>query len=265
MLTGAAVAVVAVAAVVLWLVIPGSPDNSTASPDTASAHPPAVASPAVAGETVKQVLLDGDALAKMLGQGFKASGSPIYGGFDEMVMPSTIGDCVGVVNLTPKSAYQTADVQSYARETWVDAAAGDEGFHPLSSKVMFVDEAVVALPSAADAQALFAKFAEQWKRCDGQAVNPEPGVADADRPRGLPGSEMHITDVRGSDTVLSASIVLDKNPGAPDTRAVGVQGNCLVGVLIAFTGVEDAAGSADPATSSSDVVRAMMGRVSTLS
>ncbi|MGH3562794.1 MAG: sensor domain-containing protein, partial [Mycobacterium sp.] len=139
------------------------------------------------------------------------------------------------------------------------------GFNSPNSKVMFVEEAVVALPSTADARALFAKFSEQWRRCDRQAVNQEPGTPDADNPPPIPGTEMHITDVRVTDTVLAASIVLNKNPKAPDTRAVGVQGNCLVEVLIAYTGAENGTGSADPKTSSIDAVRAMMDKVSKLS
>lgn len=251
--TLAAVVVLAVVGVLAWLVLPGRSRNSSTGPT-------------VTGETVKQVLLDGGELTKMLDQPFtKTTGPLVDGGFKAMDNPTLPGDCAGVVDLAPKSAYQSADVQSYVPETWVGAESGRMGFKPFTTKVMFVREAVVTLPSAADARALFAEFAEQWRRCDGHPVNQVPDTPDENSEPHLRDTEMHITDVRVSDSVLAASIVLDKNPSAPDTRAVGVQGNCLVTVLVAFTGAENATGSADPRTSSSAAVRAMMDKVAQLS
>lgn len=243
----AAVVVLVVAGVVAWLVVPGKSDDSVSG--------------GVTGEAVKQILLDGAELTKLLDQPFKPTGPPIYGGFHEMENPSTAGDCTGVTNVAPQRVYSSADVQSYARETWVDATPGDPDSNRPSAKVMFVAESVVALPSAADAQALFATFAEQWKRCDGQAVDQ----ADVNGPPHLRGTEIHISDVRVTDSVLAASIAMDGRPQAPDARAIGVQGNCLVGILIAFTGVAHATGSGDPATSSIDAVRMMMDKVVKLS
>lgn len=256
LLAVAAVVALAVAGVVAWLVIHDRSQNSSTGPATST----------VTGAAVKQVLLDGTELTKLLDEPFEeAPGSPVYGGFDEMDGSSPPGDCIGVVDVAPQSVYRSVGVQSYARETWAVAEPGHSDSKPLTSKVMFVKEAVVALPSAADAQALFTKFSEQWKRCDGQAVNQGLPTRDADSPPHLPGTEMHITDVRATDTVLAASVALDKNQKAPDTRAVGVRGNCLVGVLIAFTGIENASGSGDPASSSIDVVQAMMDKVNKLS
>lgn len=244
----AAVVVLAVVAVATWLVLPDkSRDASTG----------------ITGETVKQVLLDGIELTKMLDQPFTTvTGPPAYGGLEAMDDSSTPGECVGVVDVAPRSVYASAGVQSYARETWIDSEPNRDGFTPLETQVMFVKEAVVALPSAADARALFAKFAEQWKSCDGHPVNDAD--PDSDGPPHLHGTEMHITDVRVTDDVLAASIVLDKSPKAPDTRAIGVRGNCIVGVLIAFTGTENATGSGDPQTSSIEAVQAMMDKVTKL-
>jgi hypothetical protein len=242
-----AVAALAVVGAAAWLVLP---DRSRG------------AASGITGETVKQVLLDGAELTKMLDQPFTTvTGPPAYGGPEAMEDSSSPGECVGVMEVAPKSVYASADVQSYARETWIDSEPHRDGFTPLTTQVMFVKEAVVALPSAADAQALFAKFAEQWKRCDGHAVNAD---ADSGGQPQLHGTEMHITDVRVTDDVLAASIVLDKSPKAPDTRAVGVRDNCIVGVLIAFTGTENATGSGDPQTSSIEAVRAMMDKVTKL-
>lgn len=247
LLTLAAVAVLAAAAVTTWLVLP---DRSRSAAG-------------VTGETVKQVLLNGTELTAMLDQPFTTvTGPPSYGGLEAMDDSATPGDCVGVLDVAQRSVYASAPVQSYARETWIDSEPARDGFKPLDTRVMFVKEAVVALPTAADARQLFEKFAEQWKHCNGQPVNAtDPETAGSPH---LPGTEMHITDVRVTDDVLAASIVLDKSPKAPDTRAIGVRDNCIVGVLIAFTGTENASGSGDPQTSSTDVVRAMMDKVAKL-
>ncbi|MBS9536175.1 sensor domain-containing protein [Mycobacterium sp. M1] len=251
LIVGAVVAVVAVA-LVGWLVLPGK--SRTAASGSV-----------LTGDIVKQVLLDGGELTAMLDQPFKsAPGSLVYGGFDEMDNSSPPSDCVGVVDVAPQAVYQPSDVHSYVRETWAASEPGHADFQPLNTKVMFVKEAVVAMPTAADAQAVFAKFAERWKGCDGKAVNHEPITPGADSPPQLPGTEMHIQNVRITDSILSASIVLDKNPKAPDTRAVGIQGNCIIGVLIAFTGVPNATGSANPESSSTDAVQAMLTKVADL-
>lgn len=245
----AAVVVLAVAGVVVWRVVPATSSDSSAG--------------GITGEAVKQVLLDGPELTRLLDQPFTATtGAPIYGGVHEMENPSTTaGDCVGVTNVAPQRVYQSVDVQRYARQTWVDATPRDANANRPGAKVMFVMDSVVALPSAAAAQALFAKFVQQWQRCDGQVVDQ----ADANGPPHLRGTEIHISDVRVADTVLAAHIALDKRPEAPDARAVGVQGNCLVGILIAFTGAEHGSGSGDPETSSIDAVRLMMDKVAKLS
>ena len=253
LLITAAVVTLAVIGLLIWLLAPW---ESHETPPT----------PTLTGEAVKQVLLDGDDLSAMLNQPFKHTpGSLVYGGFDEMDNSSPPSECAGVVDVAPQSVYRPEDVHSYVRETWAAAEPGHADFQPLSSRVMFVKEAVVALPTAADAQAMFAKFSERWKSCDGQAVNHEPITPGLDSPPRLPGTEMHIADVRITDSILAASVVLDKNPKAPDTRAIGIRGNCLIGVLIAFTGVENATGSADPESSSIDAVQKMLDRVTELS
>lgn len=244
----AAVAVAAAGLVAAWLVLP---DRSRGAAGITS-------------DTVRQVLLDGTELTEMLDQPFTTvTGPPAYGGFEAMDDSASPGDCAGVVDVAQKSVYAPASVQSYARETWIDSEPSRGSFKPLDTRVMFVKEAVVTLPSAEDARALFDTFAEQWKKCDGQPVNTT-GPDTQGSPQ-LRGTEMHITDVRITDDILAASIVLDKSPKAPDTRAIGVRGNCIVGVLIAFTGTENASGSGDPQTSSTDAVRAMMDKVDKLS
>lgn len=241
----AGLVVLAVIAVTTWLMLPGR------SRDGAGA---------VTGDAVRQILLDGTELTAMLDQPFTTvTGPPAYGGFEAMDDSPSPAECAVVIDVAKKREYASASVQGYARETWIDSGPGSDGYKPLNTRVMFVKEAVVALPSAAEAREQFDKFAQEWKNCDGRPVDAvDPG---AEMTPHLHGTEMHITDVRVTDDLLAASIVLDKSPKAPDARALGVQGNCIVGVLIAFTGVENASGSGDPQTSSIDVVRAMMNKV----
>lgn len=246
---GALLAIVVIAGAA-WLVIAGRDRAAPSAPGDV-----------VTADTVRQVLLNGAELTALLNQPFRKTMGPTrYGGPEAMGEPSTTGDCVGVVDLAARGVYASADVRSFARQTWSEAVPGDKGFKPLGAVLMFADEAVVALPSAAAARDTFARFAEQWRRCDDQAVNQhssEPGD-----PPPLPGSEMHIRDVRVGDDLLAASVVLDQKPEAPDTRALGVRGNCIVEVLLPFTGATNVPGSAVPETSSSTVARAIMDKIS---
>lgn len=260
------VAVLVVAGVVIWLAFPSkSPGRSTHTSSGSRSSTPA--GPTITGETVKKVLLDGDELTAMLDQPFKVTMLPMtYGGPDKMGDSSVTGDCAGVVSTGAKTVYSSADVQNYAQETWAEAEIGDEGYNPFNSRVLFVDEAVVALPSAEAAQTLFATFVEQWKRCDGQTVTETiPGPTDDDLT-----FQRYITKVRVTGTILAASILNDKDDDAPSARAIGIQGNCLVEVDIPFVpaseslGNLDQIGSADPDTSGTAVAQAMMDKAAKL-
>lgn len=248
----ATVVAVAVIGTVAWLASP------TGSRKDAPSH-------LIGGTTVKEVLLTGTELTGLLGQPFQETpGSLVYGDYDDMDNSSPPGECVGVIDVAPQAVYRSSEVHSYARQTWAAPVPAGAEFRPLNTKVMFVKEAVVALPSAEEARAVFTKFAEHWKHCDGHVLSHEPITPGLDSPPHLPGTDMHIAGVHATDTMLSASVVLDQNPGAPDTRALGIHGNCLIGVLVAFTGVPDATGSADPATSAVGAVQAMLDKVGKL-
>jgi hypothetical protein len=122
---------------------------------------------------------------------------------------------------TQKSAYQSADVKNIA---------GELGRHDGPSvKADDVDESVVSLPSAADADALFAKSSAQWTACDGKTLTVLSGTF----------VQNAITDVRVADSVVAATVSL--GPGVhsilasiPEARAIGVRGNCLVEVEVSF-------------------------------
>jgi PknH-like extracellular domain len=77
--------------------------------------------------------------------------------------------------------------------------------------VLRVSEAVVALPTAADAIAVLGKFSQQWEKCHGQTVTTEPGyVVFSDK----------VTDVRVADSVLSATVLHEMRvSGFPPTSS----------------------------------------------
>jgi hypothetical protein len=208
------------------------------------------------GEVIKQVLLDEAVLANMLNQAFKGDAQlpPRFGG-PERLQPG-LGDispaeCAGVSTMTVRSAYESAGVKNVARETWW--TAGDSG------KVISVAEAMVALPTAADAATLFAKFTEQWKSCNGATVTISGGALNFTD---------EVADVRLDNSVLAATVYVQAtgaSPGRrPQARAIGLRVNCLVEVEVAFFSVQSASdpGTGDPRTSAVDVARAIMEKIS---
>nr|WP_278184946.1 MULTISPECIES: sensor domain-containing protein [Mycobacterium] len=248
------VIVLAVVSVVVWALIPDRTSTSTlaTSPATTTSQHP------ITGDALHRVLLDGGELTKLLDTPFKAQpglmGDGTAGSFDTLIGgSSTPPKCTGVVNVAHKDAYASATVQRVAGEYWWGTGVG---------RVLTVDEAAVALPTAPDVQTLFAKFSEQWKACDGQTVTTPPGS------QGGENIVEHIRGVTITDSVLSATLDMEIQDGdtVPVARAVGIQGNCLVDVLVHFhLPWPDEPGSADPKTSGIDVARAMMDKASKLS
>lgn len=107
-------------------------------------------------------------------------GSDSLGDSDVSARPA---DCVGVGYLTQRNVYRSVEVKSVARVSWRHDGS--------SVKVDDLDEGVVALPSAAAADDLFARFSAQWKECDGTTLTV-PASAFGQR---------SITDVRVADSV----------------------------------------------------------------
>ncbi len=222
----------------------------------------------VTGQPVKKVLLDDGELSKLLGQSFetKAELPARFGGPE--VLPPAFGavspaNCMGVTSMMVKNAYQSGDVKNAARETWWNMRG--------PAKVISVAEGVVALSSTAGATALFQEFARQWRDCDGTTVTIGRPSIIADRPA-IVFSDT-ISEVRVADSVLAATLSIDTQlPGIPssgprpEARAVGVRGNCLVEVEIAFFGSTSPSdeGSGDVHRSAIDVAHAMMDKVSGL-
>jgi hypothetical protein len=214
----------------------------------------------LSGLVVKKVLLDGRALSKMLGQPFVARVPAKFGGadiLDQREAPPESADCLEVTAMLQNSAYGSANVQAVASMSWWND--GDP------AQVISVMQGVVTLPSAAEAQALFAKFPDQWQHCKGQTTTEQTGPIS---------TSTVIDDVRVTDSVVAATntatATLPNMPAlqpTPQARAIGVRMNCIVEVEMVFFGDRRPSdpGSANPDTSAVDVAQAMMEKVSDLS
>ena len=214
----------------------------------------------VTGASVRQVPLDDVALSRMLDQPFVGRIPPAFGGPDKLyesdgqVSPA---GCLGVTSMLQKSVYASAAVKDFASESWWNN--GDP------AQVISVMEGVVALPTGAQAEALFAKFSKQWQRCNGATMTEQNGPIRTTNA---------ISDIRATDTVVAATntatSVLPNMPPlrpTPQARAIGVRLNCIVEVEVVFFGDRRPSdpGSADLDTSGVDIAHAMMDRVSALS
>jgi hypothetical protein len=214
----------------------------------------------VSGQTIRHVLLGDIALSQILKQTLHIDPRfpPRFGGPEALQKDGSTSsvDCQSVAVMLQQSAYQSTNVEHVAVETWRHAT--------MSVKVIRVAEGVVSLPSAADADALFAKFSRQWQKCDGASVP-------------LPGNVFRLTgkvaNVQIATSVLAATISVGWTlPGSdseaiPEGRAIGVRDNCLVEVEVDFFGTSNPShqGSGDVNTSAVDIARAMLDKVSALS
>jgi hypothetical protein len=181
----------------------------------------------VIGSAIEQALLDHAELTKVL---------ELFSGANE---------CLGVLAELQSRIYQSADVLDVAWESWLDAETNP-------AVVIAVDEGVVALPTAVEADTLFATFAQQWNRCDGKTADYRS-------------QSYKITDVRVTDSVLAATVQTSPRPIA---RAIGVRVNCVVEVKVPFStedGSSKRTGSGDPESRAVDIARLMMEKVSKLS
>ena len=201
----------------------------------------------VIGSTIEQALLDRAELAKVLDLSIKALQPPRLGGSKKLfhIVAPGPNECLGVLAELQSISYQSADVQDVAWESWLDAKTNP-------AVVIAVDEGVVALPTAVEADALFATFAQQWNRCNGKTADYRS-------------QSYRITDVRLTDSVLAATV---QTSPAPIARAIGIRVNCVVEVKVPLSrddGPSQAGGSADPETRAIDIARLMMDKVSKLS
>jgi hypothetical protein len=209
------------------------------------------------GEAVRQVPLDDDTLSRMLGQPFVGRIPPEFGGPDKLYSAIPPASCLGVTAMLQKSVYEPAEVKDVASESWWNN--GDP------AQVISVLQGVVTLPTAAQAETLFAKFSKQWQQCNGATSTEQSGPISTTN---------SVSDVRITDTVVAATntatSVLPNMPAlqpTPQARAIGVRLNCLVEVQVVFFGDRRPSdpGSANLNTSAIDIAHAMMDTVSRMS
>jgi hypothetical protein len=215
------------------------------------------------GHSVSQVPLDDAALSRMLSQPFVARQPALVGGPEKLFEPDnpvSAADCGGVTAMLQKAVYEPANISDVVYETWWNN--GDP------AQVISVMEGVVALPTAGQAEALFAKFSQQWRQCNGVTTTEQTGPISTTNV---------ISDIRVADASKSivaatntATAVLPNMPPlqpTPQARALGVRLNCLLETEVVFFGDRRPSdpGSADVNTSAVDIAHAMMDKVSALS
>jgi hypothetical protein len=213
------------------------------------------------GPTIKQVLLGDSALSRILNQSFRIDPRfpPRFGGPETLQDDGSASpvDCLGVASMLQQGVYQSGKVTHVAVETWRQAA--------MSMEVTNIKEGVVSLPTAADAQALFAEFSRQWRKCEGMT---------ASLPESVFRLKAKTTNVQITDSVVAATVSIgwgspssDDEASIPSGRAVGVRGNCLVEVEVDFFNTSNASqhGTGDINTIPTDIAHAMMDKISALS
>lgn len=238
----------------LLLLVPGC---TAVVPGTVRPAPGLTPQP-VTGAAVRQALLDDAEVSTLLGQDFRSDPNlpPRFGGGDDLpdgwtsAAPSY---CIGTVVGAQKTVYRSAGVRDVAQEFW----GSPKSARSARSALTGVAEGVIALPTAADAQVAFEKFAAQWNRCDGITV-----TRDQNESTGSSAATAEITDVQTGDSLITATVrtVVAGAVRLSVTRALGIRVNCLVDVDV-FAGPAGE-GSDNPAAA--DVARAMMDKVSAL-
>ncbi len=226
-----------------------------------SARPAANSTPRLlTGRTIEQVLLGDKSLSRILNQSFQIDHRfpPRFGGPETLQNDGSASpvDCLGVAVMLQQSVYQSGSVKDVAVETWRHAA--------MSAEVTSVKEAVVSLPTAADANALFARFSHQWQKCDGTTL---PLPDDMLR------LKAKITNVQVATSALAATVSIGfAVPGSdsasiPEGRAIGVRDNCLVEVEVDFFNTSNPSHeeSADVKATALHIAQIMMDKVSALS
>ena len=226
----------------------------------------------LAGETVKQVLLDGASLSRMLAQPFVARKPAEFGGPDKLDQRDAVSSpagCLGVTSMLNHSVYQpdqAAPVKDVASESWWNNGE--------PAQVITVMEGVVTFASAEQARALFAQFSEQWQKCNGATTTEHAGPISTTNvvsdvrvagPAESPGPAGSI--VTATNTATSVLPNMPALESTPQGRALGVRLNCIVEVGVVFFGGRRPTdpGSAKLETSAADVAHAMMDKVSALS
>lgn len=227
--------------------------GGTARPASSPAHR------SLNGRTIERVLLGHSALSRIVKQpvNIDPHSPPLFGGPEALRGDTSAWpiDCMGVAVMMQPSVYRSTAITNVALQTWRPDA--------VSATVTRVKEGVISLPTPADAEALFARFSEQWQRCDGNTV-PFAG--------GMFRLEAKISNVQVSTSVVAASISMGFNlplgrAAIPAGRAIGVRDNCLIEVEVDYSNPSDSSlpGPGDVSTSALDIAQVMRDKVNALS
>lgn len=220
---------------------------------------PGLAPRSLGGPAVDHVLLGDETLSRILKQPLDLDlrFPPQFGGAEELQDAGTAlpDGCLGVAAMLQQGVYGSSDVEEVAVAAWRHTAERAEVTH--------VKEGVVSLPSAADADALFATFSRRWQECNG---------AQTSLPGGMFRLKGKITDVQVSNSVVAATVWEGWRSPDPDSvsvparRALAVRGNCLIEVEVDFFNSARSAahGPGDINNSAIDIARAMMDRIGAL-
>ncbi|MGV0717107.1 sensor domain-containing protein [Mycolicibacterium sp. XJ662] len=179
-----------------------------------------------------QVLPTADELAAMLGTtGF--SGQLVEGGPDLLLQSvgegqATPADCVSTGYRLQKTVYDAAPVRAVASQSW----AGGDVSGPSSSGFY----GVVQFATADAAQEFFAAAAEDWHRCNGEALVLQ-------RPGSHTSAVSRITGVAVDQSTVSAVVLHDA--GSTVQRALGIAADCVVDVEISDLAGPDPMGAQD--------------------
>ncbi|OBG38591.1 sensor domain-containing protein [Mycobacterium sp. E3198] len=220
---------------------------------------PGLAPRPLGGPAVDHVLLGDETLSRILKQPLDLDlrFPPQFGGAEELQDAGTAlpDGCLGVAAMLQQGVYESSDVEEVAVAAWRHAAR--------PADVTDVKEGVVSLPSAADADALFAKFSRQWQECSGVQTS---------LPGGMFRLKGKITDVQVLDSVVAATVWEGWRSPHPDSvsvpagRAIAVRGNCLIEVEVDFfnSAGPSAHGPGEINNSAVEIARAMMDRIGAL-
>jgi PknH-like extracellular domain len=204
------------------------------------------------GQTIQQVLLAGTDLSNIFDQSFEGENGFSFGGSAIMHRGSVDSgphECAGVARMLLQGAYSGSNVQEVGTGLWWDSRPYAKG-----PAVLLAEEGVVALPTMTAAEAVFAKFTEQWHHCVGATVTFTGSFHD------------DISDVRVIDSVLVATVrQRSDDTTIREARAIGVRMNCLVEVAVSFYQDVPPEVSGGHGKSAIDVARLMMDKVSGLS
>lgn len=195
------------------------------------------------GEVIKDTMLSDTELSQVFGQSFKIDRAPEFGGPGQLFWDwpgARQSDCAGLSHILIGEGYTNAQVLNVAHESWWD------DHDDLDPTVINLEEGVVALPTMAAADAVFAKFTEQWTRCVGARLDSAVDY------------HYEIGAVHADASVVEATVAnQDQQTRLRESHALGVRDNCIVEVSVTY--FRDMVPA--PGRSAGDIARQMLNKI----